>query len=315
MWRSAGPAAFRTALLAVGLLTLAGLGQALLATSAAPSLPLLLRLCAASAGAIAPLALGVGALAGAAFAAARLADEGALLALASLGLPLRHLAPLFALFVLPAAFAQAGLHHWGEPLARSALREARSEALASVSPRSGEAVRVGSWWVAGAGTGLAFTDRASTGLATSAVLEARSGGVLARLGDVDLRLPDGATVHADRIEVPLPLAAGGRVHPGERTTPELRRQIAVSAALGREGYERWLLWKRTLLPVALVPLAVAAGGLARSRRPGAVVGALLIGSWGLIRLLDAQAAALGPALASVLFLVPLVLVAGWAWRR
>ena len=315
VWRAAAPAAGRTGLLALGLLTLAGLGQALLASSAAPSASLLLRLAAASAGAVAPLAVGVGALAGAATASARLADEGALLGLGSLGVPPGRLAPLFALFVLPAALAQAALHHGGEPLARAALRDARAEALAALEPRADEAVRLGAWWVASAGAGLAFTDGERTGTATSARLQAREGGVLASLGGVDVSLPDGTRLHADTLELPVPVSGRGRVHAAERSTPDLRRQLAVSAALGRDGYERWLLWKRSLLPAGLVPLAVAGAGLARRFRAGPVVGGLLLGSWALVRVLDAWSGTLSPLAASLLFLAPLVALAGAAWRR
>jgi hypothetical protein len=315
LWRAAVPAAARTTTVALGLLTLGGLGQALLATSASPPPALLLRLLLASAGAVAPLALGVGALAGAASAASRLAEDRALLGLGTLGVPASRLAPLFLAAVLPAALLQAALAHGGEPLARAALRDARAEALAAVTPRPDEAVRLGAWWVAAQGDGLAFTDGTRTGTARSARLDVHQGGVLARLAGVELSLEDGARATAERVALPVPVDGRGRTHAAERTTPDLLRQLRVSAALGRDGYERWLLWKRTLLPLALGPLAVAAAGFARRFRVGPVVGGLLFTSWVGVRILDGQTSTLSPALASALFLLPVLALAGLAWRR
>jgi lipopolysaccharide export LptBFGC system permease protein LptF len=315
VWRAAGPPALRTALLALGLLTLAGLGQALLATSATPPPALLLRLTLAAAGSVASLALGVAALAGAASAAARLAEDRALIGLSTLGVRGSALAPLFVVFALPFAAGQLALHHAGEPLARAALRDARAETVASVRPRDHEAVRLGAWWVARAGDGLAFTDGAMTGVARSASLEPRAGGVLATLGDVELRFADGTAAHTDRAELPVPVAGRGKPHPSERTTPDLQRQIATSATLGRDTYERWLLWKRTLLPAALLALTAAAGGLARRWPAGPVTGALLAGAWVLARLLDTAVLTVGVPLASVLFVAPMLALSVGSWRR
>jgi hypothetical protein len=117
------------------------------------------------------------------------------------------------------------------------------------------------------------------------------------------------------VALPVPVDGRGRTHAAERTTPDLLRQLRVSAALGRDGYERWLLWKRTLLPLALGPLAVAAAGFARRFRVGPVVCGLLFTSWVGVRILDGQTSTLSPALASALFLLPVLALAGLAWRR
>ncbi|MBM4393891.1 MAG: LptF/LptG family permease, partial [Deltaproteobacteria bacterium] len=146
-FRAALPPALATGALAWVLLSIAGLGQALLATSAAPGARLLGQLALAVLGSTAGLALGVACLAGAAGAVARLREEGALLALAAAGLPPRRLAWLSLGLALPLALASLVVSHEAEPRARALVRDTRALVAASVAPAEGETVRLGSWWM------------------------------------------------------------------------------------------------------------------------------------------------------------------------
>lgn len=312
--RAAWAPGWTTAALAWVLLGLAGLGQACLVSSVVPGPALLGRLALGVFGSGVPLALAVGALAGVAGGVGRLREERALLGLEAAGLPPRRLAGLSAALVLPVALAYAAAAHFAEPAARALVRDTRIAAAAAVTPREGRAVRLGSWYTALEGGELVFTDGTRAGRAARYAWAPRAGGVLADLTDVDVAFA-GATAHLDTLSLPVAIENRGKVHVSERTTPDLLDQLDRSAALGRDAQERWLLWKRTLLPAALVPLAMAAGGFARRRAPGGVVGALLLGSWVAVRLLDAQIAALGAPVAAALFLVASLGVAAWAWRR
>lgn len=307
--------AWTTAALASALLTLAGLGQVLLASSVAPPPGLLLRLLLGVAGSIAPLALAVGALAGVAGGVARLREENALLALAATGLSETKIALLAAVLLIPVALAHAGLGHFAEPLARASVRDTRAATAAAITPRANRPVRVGPWWAAVEGAELVFTDGVATGRAARWALSARQGGVFVELEGTELRMASGERIRAEHVAVPIPIANRGKVHVSERTTPDLVRQLAISASLGRDGLERWLLWKRSLLAALLVPLGVAAAGLARRRAPGLVVGSMLVGAWVAVRLCDAAIEQMGAPIAAITLMGGAVLLSGWAWRR
>jgi len=301
--------------LATILLGLGALGQALLALSVAPTPGLLLRLAAGAFGSVSSVALGVGVLGGVARGVVRLREERALLALAAAGLRPGRLGLLAGAVCLPGVLLHLAVGHFGEPLARAQLRDARVAVASALDPRTDRPVRIGPWWVAEqAGGGLWFTDGVRAGRADRWRLVPHQGGVAADLGGVVLAAAEGVAVRADRLELPIPLAAR-RVHIFERTTPDLRAQIAVSAALGRDTYERWTLWKRTLLSAVLVPLSIAAAGFARRRGEGVVVGGLVLGTWVVVRLLDAQVAAIGLGPTTVLFIAWAAVVATAAWRR
>ena len=312
--RAGAGAAWNSGGLALGLFTLAGLGQALLVSSVVPRPGLFGQLLLGAAGAVFPLSLAVATLAGVAGGFARLREERALLALASLGVPATRLLPAVVTLSAVMALPYALCTHVLEPRARALLRDARVEAAAAVVPREGRPVRVGTWWLALDGERLVFTDGIHGGLATSWAWRAAAGGVVAELGGVRLDLGDaGAAIKT--LTLPIPIEGRGRISPAERTTSELRVQLVRSAALGRDGTERWLLYKRTLLPVALVPLAVAAAGLARRVPAGGVVGGLLFVSWLTVRALDASVPSLGPVAAAALFGLGMMGLAGAAWRK
>ena len=313
--RAALTPAFSTGVLAWSLVSLAGVGQAVVGASLVPSVGVLARLCLAALGVGATLALGLAALAGASGAMTRLRDEGAILALASLGLPGRAFMRVAAAWSVPFALCWLAATHVVEPRARAAFRDVRVEAAASVLPLPMRTVHVGAWFFAIDGGRLRFTDGLAVGHAGGWQFTANAGGVLVDLSDVHVQ-SEQLMVFAERASLPLPISGRGKVHASERTTPELLDQLVRSTTLGRDGYERWLLWKRSLVPLAVVPLAVAAAGLARSWPPAVVVGALLLGTWLLIRVLDAGVASLGVGSASALFVVAcgVAAVAGW-WRR
>lgn len=296
------------------LLTLAGVGQAVVGASMVPTATLLARLLLAAAGAAVPLALALAGMAGLAGALARLREEGAWLALATLGYREFWWAGLAALWALPFALAWLLCAHTVEPQARAWLRDVRSEAAASITPNETATTRVGHWAFATEAGRLHFTNGETLGYAGGWRFSPRLGGVLVELDDLQTT-SDGWTVSATHATLPLALSAGPKVHISERTTPDFLRQLARSSALGRGDYERWVLWKRSLLPLALVPLCVACAGFVRRFSPTVVVGALLFGTWAGVRLLDAVVLGLGVGGTAGGFLGLLALLAVAAWRR
>lgn len=311
--RAGWPSARATGALAWCLLALGGLGQLLLASSVVPSAPLLGRLLLGVLATSLGLAVVVGTLALGAGAVGRLRDDGAWVALQAAGVGRWPVAWRLGALSLPGVGLSLLLAHVGEPTARAALRDTRAQAAASVAPRAGETVRLAGWWLAVDGGRLHFTDGLVTGSAGGWLLQARQGGVLAALQEVEVRT-EGAIARAESVALPLGLREG-KVHVSERTTPDLLRQLRVSAALGRDGYERWQLYKRTLLPLALLPLAVGVAGAARRHPPGAVVAAALFGSWLAVRLFDASLGPREPALAAGAFGSAVLVLAVLSWRR
>ncbi len=310
--RAAVPPALATGALAWVLLSIAGLGQALLATSAAPGPQLLGQLALAVLGSTAGLALGVAALAGAAGAVSRLREEGALVALAAAGLPPGRVAWLALGFALPLASASLLVAHEAEPRARALVRDTRALAAASVAPGEGETVRLGTWWLGVSNGRLHFTDGESRGSAGRWSLEPRAGGVLVALDDAEI---ESGSLRASAGHLLLPIALrGARVHVSELTSAALSRQLAVSASLGRDGYERWICHKRTLLAAILPLLSVLAAGLARRFSPGLGVGATLLGAWALVRVLDGTLGPRDPWLAGALLLGAALAALVPAWR-
>ncbi|MSQ01402.1 MAG: hypothetical protein EXR71_05850 [Myxococcales bacterium] len=307
--------ALMTGGMAVLLLGLGSLAQALLILSVAPGPALLLRLAAGVFGSVLPVALGVGVVAGVAGGMARLRDERALTALAAMGLAPWRLALFCGLIAVPGAAVQAGLTHFGEPWARALVRDARVEVATSIRPVGAHPVRVGGWWMAEVGESLAFTDGRIAGVAARWALSGRQGGVLAELHGVDLALAGGARLRAESLSLPLALDGRARVHIFERTTPDLLRQLRQSAALARDGYERWTLWKRSLLPLILPALAAAAAGFSQRWGEGRVVGALVLGTWVLFRLLDTQLQLVGLVGGAAVVLSGALGTVLWAWRR
>lgn len=319
-----GPTLLVAALVAV----MGGLGtfaQAVLLTPVMPDLDLCLRLGGAAVLATSPVAVPVGALAGLVSGLRRLRDEGSWLALGTFGVAGRTLLAPVLLGGAVAAGLWALATHEGEPRARAWLRDLRVDAAVRVRPQAEQAVRLGDWNIATAGEALAFAGGDHVGTATRWRLDPAANAVVATLEDVEIRdWRGGGHAHIDRVVMPFGLsAAGAKIHASERTTPDLLRQLAVSDALGRGSYERWLLWKRTLLPICLLPLLLAALPLGLgARRPGtrvwpvpAVVLAQVLSVWGVTRVADQRLDALGLVGAAA---VVLLVAAAWpalTWPR
>jgi len=311
--RAAAVGALVWLVLAVG-----GLGQALLVSAVVPDLDLLVRMFVGAAGAGASLALPLGALGGLASGLRQLADDRAWLGLRALGVGGRALLPPVGGFLVVVAAGWLGVTHLGEPLARATLREARIAAAVRVVPVEGRVVALGAWSAAVEHGVLHFAGGEWRGKAASWALRPALTGVVVELRDGEILSRDGASrARFATLDMPISLGgSGGKVHASERTTPDLQRQLAVSAALGRDAYERWILWKRTLLPLCFLPIGLAVPPLAlRGRWPllglvGAPVGLV----WGAVRVADQSVAGVGlPGVTSAVCAVAL----GWllyAWR-
>jgi lipopolysaccharide export LptBFGC system permease protein LptF len=300
---------------------LGGLGQALLTSAVVPDLDLLARMALGAAGTGAGLALPIGALAAVAAAMRQLSEEGAWLGLRTLGIGGRALAAPIAGFLVVVSVMWLGVAHVGEPLARASLRDARVAAAVRVMPVEGRTVRLGTWAAAVEGGVLHFAGGEWLGTARTWAVHPAIAGVVVTLGDGELRATDGTTrARFTTLEMPVPLVGtAGKVHPSERVTSDLMRQIGVSAALGRDAYERWILWKRTVLPLCLlpiglgaVPLGLGAGG--RRWPLLGIVGAQVATLWGVVRLADQWVATLGIGGAAAI--TGLAAAAWWAvaWR-
>lgn len=307
--------------LAWGVLALGGLGQALLTTAVAPDLDLLGRLVLGAGGAALGLAVPLGGLAGVAAGARKLAEEGAWLGLRSMGVGGRALIGPVGGGLLVVTAAWLGVTHYAEPAARAALREARVDAAVRVAPVEGRTVRLGPWSAAVEDGRLRFAGEGWLGEAAAWEVRPAAAGVVVALHEGEVRSTDGATrARFASLEAPVPLVGTtGKVHASERTTPELRAQVAISAALGRDAYERWILWKRSVLPACLVPLGLGVLPFALRRRGpvAALVGAQALTVWGVVRIADQSVQSIGPAAASVATLAAALgwLFAGWwGWR-
>ncbi len=310
VWASLGPATGAT--LALGLL-IAGLGllaQALVTTGVSPGPGLFVQLALASLGSAGAVAWPLAALAGAALGARRLRDEGAWLALQSLGVGPRALTRAALPFALCAGAGSGVVTHLAEPAARAGLRDSRAATVAAVEPREGQTLQLGPWSVAVQDERIYFTDGGRAGEAEGWALRPAAAGVVMELEAGRIEAWDRSTsLSFERLSLPIRLpGTEGRIAPAERGTPDLWRRA-------HSPYERWILWKRTVLPTLLVPLVLASlrGGVS-SWPLGGVVGGGVLGLWGSVRLLDQLAGAIGPALPSALLLIFGLLAAWWAAR-
>jgi hypothetical protein len=307
-------------LVATALLSLAALGQAVLSASLVPDPDLLGAMAAASLGVSLALALPLGVLGGIAAGYRRLREEGAVLALGTLGAaPTALAAP-----VIPAAALTGILWamtlHFIEPSSRASLRDARVLAAARASPAPGHALQLGDWSLAAVGGELRFAGQDWVGMArTWSLAPARGGGgevgVVARLRDGRARRVDGeAALTFAELTVPITLPGISRVHAAERPTPELVDHLRRTTDWAR-AYETWILWKRTLLPALLPVLAWAAAGHGLSRRPLlAGAGGLVLALWVTIRLADQAIRLVQPGGAAALVVAVAALGAATAWR-
>ncbi|MES2640276.1 MAG: hypothetical protein V4850_12355 [Myxococcota bacterium] len=295
-----------------------GLGQALLTSAVVPDPDLLLRMGAGALGVGAAVAVPLGALGGVAAGLGGMAEERAWLGLRTLGVGGRAVAAPIALFLVVVMATWLAITHAVEPGARAWIRDARIAAAVRVVPVEGRVVQLGGWAAAVEGGVLHFAGGEWLGFARTWEIRPALTGVVVALGSGEVRSTDGLSrARFATLEMPVPMTGtAGKVHAAERTTPDLRRQLTVSAALGRDAYERWILWKRTLLPLCLLPLGLATVPLALDRRWPvlAIVGAQVVTLWGVVRVADQWVGAVGlPGAAAATFAVALA----WcvlAWR-
>ncbi len=301
------------------LVALGGLGQALLMSAVVPDLDLLGRMALASAGAAAGLAVPIGVVGGVVAGTRRLAEEGGWLGLRSLGAGGRRIAGVVAGLAIVGALAWLGVGHVVEPASRQLLREARVSAAARVRPVEGQPVTLGTWTAVVEDDQLHFAGGDWIGSARRWETTPASTGIVVHLEEGQLVRADGTgRARFATLDMPIGVAGtSGKIHASERTTPDLRRQIAVSAALGRDRYERWILWKRSLLPVCLFVLALAAVpfGLSGRRSVVGLTGGMIVSLWGAVRVADQALAGAGLWGAAAVVFVGVFgwLAAGW-WR-
>jgi len=150
------------------------------------------------------------------------------------------------------------------------------------------------------------------------------GAVTVELSDVDARsLRDDTHLTAATARVPIPVTLdGARVHVTELDTPALLARWEVHPP---DAYERWIGWKRTVLPLVtllggLLVFPFALGpqrpvGPAHPARwpPLALTAATFVGTWAAVRLLDQDVASLGVTVATEVLLGGLGLAVALAW--
>jgi hypothetical protein len=214
-------------------------------------------------------------------------ERGAWRALRAAGVAPRAFAVDTALLALVVAVPWSLAEHEAIPRARGVLAaggvspELREGATVSLGParlaREGDTVRIL----------MAPDDGGWTRLSAAGDVAPRAGGVALSLRDVVLEREDGLRVRAARLHgawVP-PVRRGA----AERPTATLRP---------RDAYERWIVWKRTVVPLSAcgwAPVALAAG--VRARVPALLSAVLCLGAgWGVVRGLDGavRAGALDP---------------------
>lgn len=298
------------------LLALGTLTQALLQGAVVPDLDLVGRMGLAALGIAAPLATVVGGVTGAAVAGERLRAEGAWLAMRSLGVRPARLAGEAAVLGLATALLVAVGMHGVEPRARALLRDARVAAIVRVDPVQGRTVRLGSWSVAVDQGRLHFVGSGAVGSAARWRLVPADAGVVAELEEVRVRDPDRAwSAAAATVSLPVRLpGTSGKVHVSERDSPDLAAWLRLHPG---DVYERWILWKRSLIPVAAGAVAVAAMGLCLGRglAVAGAAGGLAFGLWALIRICDGAIRELGAAGATAVVLGLVGTATLSAWRR
>jgi lipopolysaccharide export LptBFGC system permease protein LptF len=246
----------------------------------------------------------------------RLQEEGAWLGVMSLGVQGRQLVfPVFLYLSLGAAVSLY-LAHFGDPAARAWLKESQVEAAVRLEPRPGQTLKLGPWSAAieTKDGPLFFAGQGIFGKAEQWAIFPAEAGVVVELQQGELWADDrtqGAAFEKLRVPVPLP-GTRGKSHITELATPALVERIAFSTSLGRDGYERWILYKRSLIPLSMLGLGLAGIPIAlQGKKPiPMIAGAILISFWGGMRVLDGLvgAGSLLPWQAGILLEA---LVGGW----
>lgn len=270
------------------------------------------------------ICLPTAAAAGVVAALSGMVDDGSWVGMQASGVSGRRLVPVAAALGLVAGIATFALSGYGEPIARRATGRAVAAAI-DVRLSPGRLVALGDLVLRadhvderGAADVFLATDGA-LGTAARATLDRSS-------GQVRVTLTDGAIAGLDprpwsvsfrSWTRDLPALAAPRVELDERTNPELADAVARTEAAGRDArYERAVLWKRWLHPIAAAVFPAAILPLGARARPYAALGAVAVGYLVAVRAGDQLAAALGPgASAAGPLWIALCGVAAWAsWR-
>lgn len=311
------PPTLKVTAVALLLGSLALFAQALLLTAVVPDPPLVAQLYTGSVGIILGIALTVGTVVGTVVGLRRLADEGAWLGLQSLGVSgLQVLFPLLLPLGLM-TLAQLGVAHGLEPWSRQRLREARVAAAGQIRPVEGRPLRLGPWSVVLQGGTLYFAGQNLRGKATSWRMEPEREGLRMHLGEGEISAWDGTMgAHFSSLATSIPLPKIGASPAAEKSTRRLHEELQKKAHPERHQAERWLLWKRSLLPLGTLLLSVGAVPAALGRRPiTLIIGSLLLPFWATVRILDATVATQGAAPAALFLLAGCVIFSGISWRK
>lgn len=258
---------------------------------------------------------------GIAAAIARWADEGAWAGARAVGVAGRRLLPAALAVGVAAATLALACTLVIEPWARREARRVAADAVGAAELVPGQPVSLGSAVLrptsvdGGVARDVFVAAGRAVGTAASARLVAGATGPAVELRDGVLA-GDGWRVRFSRWSRPLPPPHSPRLELSQRSNRELRELIARTEADGRDAaYERAVLYKRALHPLAtlLLPLAVLPFGA--SRRPGAGVAVATLGYLVAVRVGDQLAATIGawPAAATGPAFVALLAVAAWAW--
>ncbi len=291
--------------------------QALLLTAVVPDPALVAQLYVGSSGMILGIALTVGTLVGTVTGLRRMQEEGAWLGLQSLGIsgfqlvfPL--LVPLGVMTLL-----QLGAAHGIEPAARRVLREARVEAASQIRPVEGRPLRMGPWSVVLQGGMLYFAGESLHGHAAAWRLEPEREGLRVVLGEGELTDWEGTMgAHFSSLATSIVLPRSNGPQAAEKSSGRLMEDLKKKADPRRHQAERWLLWKRTLLPVGSLLLSLGAVPMALGRQPiTLVIGGLLLPFWVTVRFLDTMVSRGGVELSSGCLMVGCLFFVASSWGR
>jgi lipopolysaccharide export LptBFGC system permease protein LptF len=251
-------------------------------------------------------------------------DDGSWVGMRASGVSGRRLVPVVAAMGLCAGGVTFAMSGYVEPIARRSAGRAVAAAVdvrlfpGSVVSLGGIALRADAVDDGGA-SGVFIATGSAVGAARHAVIDRTSDGVRVELVDGEIAGLDPRpwNVRFDRWRHDVPSLARGRVELDQRTNPELSDAIGKTEAAGRDArYERAVLWKRWLHPIAaaLWPISVLPLGVAN--RPLATFGAVAVGYLVAVRAGDQLANAMGAqsALAGPLWVLVCGIVAWARWR-
>ena len=312
--RVVGPRTLLGAAAATGVLGVAGFAQAALVGGVA--LDLETTAAAAAASVVVALGLGVpvGALGGLSAGLRALDVDGAWRGLRAAGVSGRAMLVAVAPVMCAAVLTWGLVSHFVEPFGRARLRDARTAAASRVRLVEGRTARLGPLALAQEAGAVRFAGDTWVGVSERIGVEARTNGVLIDFTGGSARHTErDVSIRFESLRVPVPLGPSRGPDPAERPTTAWARRAPT------DDYTRWILLKRSLMPIVLAPVAAGLVPLALGTRlpVAALVGAPLVLVWAAVRLLDQEVrgGTVGSASAAVALLVGVSLVAPLPWLR